>query len=126
MINIRQLECLRAVMMSGNMTQAAESLGIAQPSASSLIANLEHALGFKLFERVKGRLVATPEAKVLMPDVQRTLESVELTEHRARQIRDNRRGDLVVVSYPDIAIDFLPEALSDFLADRPPLRPAVL
>ncbi|MEQ8339756.1 MAG: LysR substrate-binding domain-containing protein [Marinovum algicola] len=122
MINIRQLECLRAVMMSGNMTQAAESLGIAQPSASSLIANLEHALGFKLFERVKGRLVATPEAKVLMPDVQRTLESVELTEHRARQIRDNRRGDLVVVSYPDIAIDFLPEALSDFLADRPSVR----
>ena len=104
------------------MTQAAESLGIAQPSASSLIANLEHALGFKLFERVKGRLVATPEAKVLMPDVQRTLESVELTEHRARQIRDNRRGDLVVVSYPDIAIDFLPEALSDFLADRPSVR----
>ncbi len=104
------------------MTQAAETLGIAQPSASSLIANLEHALGFQLFDRVKGRLVATPEAKFLMPDVQRTLESVELTEHRARQIRDNLRGDLVIVSYPDIAIDFLPEALSDFLTDRPSVR----
>ncbi len=104
------------------MTQAAQNLGIAQPSASSLIANLEHALGFKLFDRVKGRLVATPEAKFLMPDVQRTLESVELTEHRARQIRDNLRGDLVIVSYPDIAIDFLPEALSDFLSDRPSVR----
>ncbi|ETX27743.1 hypothetical protein RISW2_11550 [Roseivivax isoporae LMG 25204] len=97
-------------------------LGIAQPSASSLIANLEHALGFKLFDRVKGRLVATPEAKFLMPDVQRTLESVELTKHRARQIRDNRRGDLVIVSYPDLAIDFLPEVLSAFLADRPAVR----
>ncbi|MDN3722320.1 LysR substrate-binding domain-containing protein [Roseibium salinum] len=122
MINIRQLQCLRAIMMSGNMTQAAEILGIAQPSASSLIANLEHTLGFRLFDRVKGRLVATPEAKFLMPDVNRTLESVELTEHRARQIRDNRRGDLTIVSYPDIAIDFLPEVLSGFLADRPSVR----
>lgn len=122
MINIRQLQCLRAIMMSGNMTQAAEMLGIAQPSASSLISNLEHALGFRLFDRVKGRLVATPEAKFLMPDVNRTLESVELTEHRARQIRDNRRGDLTIVSYPDIAIDFLPEALSDFLSEKPAVR----
>lgn len=97
-------------------------MGIAQPSASSLIANLEHALGFRLFDRVKGRLVATPEAKFLMPDVNRTLESVELTEHRARQIRDNRRGDLTIVSYPDIAIDFLPEVLSHFLSDRPTVR----
>ena len=119
MINIRQLQCLRAIMLTGNMTQAAETLGIAQPSASSLIANLEHTLGFALFDRVKGRLVATAEAKYLMPDVNRTLESVELTEQRARQIRDNRRGDLTIVSYPDIAIDFLPETLSGFLEDKP-------
>ncbi|MET4129761.1 DNA-binding transcriptional LysR family regulator [Roseovarius sp. MBR-38] len=122
MINLRQLQCLRAIMRCGNMTQAAAMLGIAQPSASSLIANLEHALGFCLFERVKGRLVPTPEARFLMPDVDRTLESVELTEHRARQIRDNRRGDLTIVSFPDIAIDVLPGALSAFLKDRPSIR----
>ena len=122
MINFRQLQCLRAIIMTGSMTQAAELLGIAQPSASSLIANLEHSLGFKLFDRVKGRLVATQEARFLMPDVDRTLESIELTEHRARQIRDNRRGDLTIVSYPDIAIDFLPEILSEFLEDKPSVR----
>ena len=49
------------------MTQAAEMLDIAQPSASSLIANLEHELGFKLFQRIKGRLIATPEAHTLLP-----------------------------------------------------------
>lgn len=119
MLNIRQLECFRAIMTTGSMTQAAKSLGIAQPSASSLIANLEHSLGFALFERVKGRLAATPEAKNLMPDVITALESVELTEHRARQIKGNRQGDLSIVSYPDIAIDFLPGMLSRFLQDRP-------
>lgn len=104
------------------MTQAAEMLDIAQPSASSLIANLEHELGFKLFQRIKGRLVATPEAHTLLPDVTRTLGSVELTEHRARQIKEDRQGDLSVVSYPDFAIDFLPKLMSQFLEFRPGVR----
>ena len=107
LLNIKQLECFRAIMRIGNMTQAAQMLGIAQPSASSLITNLEHTLGFKLFERIKGRLIATPEAQILLADVARTLESVELTEHHARQIREDRKGDLAIVSYTDIAIDSL-------------------
>jgi DNA-binding transcriptional LysR family regulator len=122
MLNIRQLECFRAVMTTGNMTLAAEMLGIAQPSASSLIANLEHGLGFNLFERSKGRLVATPEARALLPDVTLALETVELTEHRARQIKEDRQGDLSIVSYPDIAVDFLPSLLSRFLSGRPGVR----
>ncbi len=104
------------------MTQAAEMLDIAQPSASSLIANLEHELGFKLFQRIKGRLIATPEAHTLLPDVTRTLGSVELTEHRARQIKEDRQGDLSIVSYPDFAIDFLPDLMSKFLEFRPSIR----
>ncbi|MDG1935667.1 MAG: LysR substrate-binding domain-containing protein [Paracoccaceae bacterium] len=122
LLNIKQLECFRAIMRTGNMTQAAQMLGIAQPSASSLITNLEHTLGFKLFERIKGRLIATPEAQILLADVARTLESVELTEHHARQIREDRKGDLAIVSYPDIAIDFLPDLLSKFLENRSGIR----
>jgi len=122
MLNIRQLECFRAIMTTGSMTQAAETLGIAQPSASSLISNLEHAFGFALFERVKGRLVATPEAEALISDVTRALESVELTEHRAHQIKEDRHGDLSIVSYPDIAVDFLPALLSSFLSSRSGVR----
>lgn len=122
LLNIKQLECFRAIMRIGNMTQAAQMLGIAQPSASSLITNLEHTLGFKLFERIKGRLIATPEAQILLADVARTLESVELTEHHARQIREDRKGDLAIVSYPDIAIDFLPDLLSKFLENRSGIR----
>lgn len=122
MLNIRQLECFRAIMTTGNMTRAAEVLGIAQPSASALIANLEHSLGFDLFERRKGRLIATPEARSILPDVTRTLESVELTAHHARQIKEDRQGDLSIVSYPDISVDFLPDLLSRFLESRTGVR----
>lgn len=116
--NLRQFECLRAIITTGSMTQAAESLGISQPSASNLISNLELILGFKLFDRVKGRLVATPEAKYLLPDVARALDDIELAMQKATQIKENRLGDLTIASYPDIAIDFLPKVLSTLIAGR--------
>lgn len=125
-MNIRQFECLRAIMTTGSLTQAAVSLGISQPSASSLIANLEHNLGFKLFKRVKRRLVATPEAQLLLPHVTQALESIDLAMHKADQIRNNRHGDLTIAAYPDIAIDFLPKVMSKLLADKPSIKATLL
>ena len=117
-MKLRQFECLRALMDTGNMTRAAELLGIAQPSVSSMISNLEHELGFKLFDRRKGRLIATHEAEYILPDILRTLESVEFTRQNARQIRDNSFGDLTIAAFPDIAIDFLPSVISNFLSEH--------
>lgn len=125
-MNFRQLECFREVLVAGTVTGAANSLGISQPSASNLIANLEREMGFELFKRIKGRLVATPEAHYLWSDVERTLESVELTAQRAQQIRDQRFGNLVVAAYPDFAIDFLPRIISRFRDGRPDLRVRLL
>ena len=125
-MNFRQLECFREIMTTGTVTGAAKALGISQPSASSLIANLERELGFALFRRTRGRLAPTPEAHYLSSDVERTLDSVELTAQRARQIRDQTFGNLVIAAYPDIAIDFLPRVVSRFRAGRPELRVTVL
>lgn len=125
-MNFRQLECFRQTLATGTVTGAAKAMGISQPSASILVANLERELGFALFKRINGRLSATPEAQYLWRDVERTLESVELTIQRARQIRDQQFGNLVVATYPDIAVDFLPRIVSDFRADRPDLQVRIL
>ncbi len=121
-MNIRQLECFRAVMVTGMMTRAADFLGITQPSVSNLIANLEYEIGFELFKRSKGRLIPTPEAHYFYKDVDRTLGSIELTAHTARQIRDRELGNLVIASYPGIAFDLLPNVLSEFISRRPKVR----
>jgi DNA-binding transcriptional LysR family regulator len=105
-------------LVTGTVTGAAKVLGISQPSTSSLIANLERELGFALFRRARGRLEPTPEAQYLSSDVQQILDSIELTTQRAKQIRDQRIGSLVVATYPDIAIDFLPKVISQFREDR--------
>jgi DNA-binding transcriptional LysR family regulator len=125
-MNIRHLECFREILVTGTVTGAAKVLGISQPSASSLIANLERELGFALFKRGRGRLEPTPEAQYLSSDVQQTLDSIELTTQRAKQIRDQRVGSLVVATYPDIAIDFLPKVISQFREDRQDLQITIL
>lgn len=121
-MNVRQLECFRAVMVTGTMTRAAETLGISQPAVSNLIAALEHHVGFTLFVRRKGRLMPTPEASYFYEEVNHTLDSFERISQTAHEIRDRRKGRLVVASYPGIAIHFLPRVIASFMAVRPEVR----
>lgn len=114
-MKLRQLECLRAIITTGSMTAAAEMLRVAQPSVSSMIANLEYELGFKLFFRQQGRLSVTPEARHILPDILRTLDCVEFTRQNARQIKERKLGDLTIAAFPDIAVEFLPRIISGFM-----------
>jgi len=68
-MNFRQLEAFREVMRCGTVSRAAEIMGITQPAVSRSIAELEAAVDFPLFDRVKGRLVVTPEGQSFFRDV---------------------------------------------------------
>ena len=39
-MNLRHLEAFRAVMLSGSVTQAAQSLNLSQPAVSKMLAEL--------------------------------------------------------------------------------------
>lgn len=121
-MNVRQLECLRAVLDTGTVTRAAAQLAISQPAVSNIIAGLEHELGFALFTRANGRLRPTAEAAALYEDVARTLGSLDRTRQTAQAIRNRTRGSLVIASYPGLALEFLPRVVSAFLATRPEVR----
>jgi hypothetical protein len=60
MLNLRQLEAFRALMLTGTTVQAAAMLGITQPVISRLISDLEFQSGLSLFVRSGGRLRPTP------------------------------------------------------------------
>ena len=62
-LNLRQIEVFRAVMITGSVSGAAQLLFVSQPAVSRLLSQTENRLGFALFERIKGRLHATAEAK---------------------------------------------------------------
>jgi len=50
-LRLRDLHVLFTVVQHGSMAKAAVELGISQPAVSDVIANLEHAVGVRLFDR---------------------------------------------------------------------------
>lgn len=68
-LRFRQLQAFHAIVETGTVTGAAVLLGISQPGISNLLAQLEHQTRFKLFERVRGRLITTPEANMLYHEI---------------------------------------------------------
>nr|WP_282970087.1 LysR substrate-binding domain-containing protein [Burkholderia cenocepacia] len=118
-VKIRQLEAFRAVMLYQTVTLASEMLHISQPATTRLLADLESSVGFKLFDRIKGRLHPTVEAQTLFDEVQRSLSGVDRIARVAEEIRTRQRGALQIASAPSLALSFLPHAIADYLTTRP-------
>ncbi|WP_268810299.1 LysR family transcriptional regulator, partial [Vibrio parahaemolyticus] len=70
-MNLRQLEVFYAIMQARTVSGAARLLHVSQPNVTRVLAHTEQQLGFALFERVKGRLVPTQEAKALLPEAEK-------------------------------------------------------
>jgi DNA-binding transcriptional LysR family regulator len=125
-MNIRQLRCFETLMVLGTATDAAAALGISQPAVSVAIASLEKELGFALFERVKGRLRPTREAQFLLDDAKSAVGAIDRAVQTARAVRNHTHGNLVIASYPGIALEFLPRVIAKFLKPRPGVRVELL
>jgi DNA-binding transcriptional LysR family regulator len=106
-------------MLCQTVTKAAEMLHISQPAATRLIADLEENVGFALFERLRGRLIPTPEAQTLFEEVQLSLLGVDRIARTAQEIRHVQRGVLQVAAAPALALSFLPKVTAQFLRERP-------
>ena len=77
-LSLRQIEVFRAVMLSGSLNAAAAVLRTSQPSLSRIVRRTEDVLGFRLFEREKGRLLSpTKEAGVLFAHVGRVYQQLD-------------------------------------------------
>ncbi|HSV81555.1 MAG TPA: LysR substrate-binding domain-containing protein [Ramlibacter sp.] len=125
-MRIRQLEAFRAVMLCQTVTKASEMLHVSQPAVTRLVADLEESVGFALFERVRGRLVPTPEAQTLFEEVQQSLIGIDRIARTAQEIRQVQRGALVVAAAPALSLSFLPRVTAQFLRERPQAQISLL
>ena len=115
----RQIEAFRAIMLTGTITQAAEFLSISQPAVSTLLGNLEHELGYKLFQRQHGRLVVTSEAEALYPEIERAFVGLDDISAAAFAIGRMQTGIVRLAVMPALAGNLLMDAMASFLKERP-------
>lgn len=115
----RQVEVFRAVMHTGNVTQAALALHTSQPTVSRELARLEQVLQINLFDRVRGRLRPTARALALLEEVQRSYLGLERIAAAARSLREFTQGRLAIACLPALAHGLLPLATQRFVAGHP-------
>ncbi|KXF75934.1 LysR family transcriptional regulator [Paramesorhizobium deserti] len=118
-MNFRQIEAFRAVIISGTASRAAELMGVTQPAVSRLIGELEAAIGFPLFDRVKGRLVPTPEAEIFYRDVETSFRGLDRLRSTAARIRDFGSGHIRVASLAAAGSTVVPRAVRKFKESFP-------
>ncbi|MBB1628014.1 LysR family transcriptional regulator [Achromobacter sp. UMC71] len=120
-MRLRHIEIFEAIRRTGSLTQAAAALHITQPAASKLLASAEAQLGFRLFDRVKGRLVATREADILTPEVARLNQDLDSVRRLAASLRDRPHAHLRLGCAPALGLGLLPGVVRDSRQAQPGL-----
>ena len=118
-MNFRQLEIYRALMIGGSASRAADLLNITQPAVSRAVSELEHRVGFSLFDRVKGRLVPTPEGQMFFRDVSGAFQGLDSLRASAARIRDFGSGSLKIASLAALGSTLVPRAVRRFREINP-------
>ena len=121
-LNLRQIEIFRAVMTTGSISGASQLLFVSQPAVSRLLSHTEQRIGFPLFERIKGRLYSTPEAKKLFHEVESVYQAVQRVHELAQDLSQHRSGILNIVSSPSIGQMIVPQAIAIFRARYPDVK----
>jgi DNA-binding transcriptional LysR family regulator len=121
-INSRQIEAFRAVMLTGAMTAAAEIIHVTQPAVSRLIRNLEAELDLALFDRRGNHVLPTAQAHALLAEVERSFVGLRQIRDFAEDLRTGQGGSLKIAALPALATGFLPRFIAKFTRERPRLK----
>ncbi|ODT83957.1 MAG: LysR family transcriptional regulator [Pelagibacterium sp. SCN 64-44] len=112
MLTLRQIEVLRAIMVTGSIAGAARLLNVAAPGISRLMKYTEKSLGVRLFDRRAGRYVPTPQARNifdLLDTVHRKIEDLQLA---VDELGRGKGETLRVASVPSIGSVMMPRAVA--------------
>ena len=107
------------LMRCGTVTGAAAMLNISQPALSQILLHAEDQLGFKLFNRVRGRLVPTQEAEELYPEAERIFSELGALRRRTRDMRFGRTGLVRMGASAPPSMAIVPKALALFREAHP-------
>ncbi len=100
---LRQIEVLRAVMMTGTIKGAAELLNVSAPGISRLVKHLEQSLDLRLFERKAGVFVPAVEALGIFEMIHQVYRQVENLNTSLSALSKGADAHLSFASAPSIA-----------------------
>jgi DNA-binding transcriptional LysR family regulator len=121
-MNLRQMEVFRAVMLTGGVGGAAQLLHVSQPAISKVLAQAQKQAGFALFERVKGRLLPTPEGQQLHQEIDALWRGVERVRDVSRSLAEPQTGTLRLAVSASLASFLVPRTVAQLCERFPRLK----
>ncbi len=102
-LTLRQVEVIRAVMMTGTIAGAADFLNVSPPGISRLLKHTEESLGVRLFERRGGLFVPAAEAAMVFEQIHQVYEKMGGLTHALASLKRGRDAELAFASVPSVA-----------------------
>jgi DNA-binding transcriptional LysR family regulator len=102
-LTLRQVEVIRAVMMTGTIVGAAELLNVSAPGISRLVRHAEESLGVRLFERKGGLFVPAAEAARVFEQIHQVYEKMTGLSYALASLKQGRDVELAFGAVPSIA-----------------------
>ena len=118
-MQLQQLRYFVAVSETRHFTQAADLLGVSQPTLSKQIHTLEATLGAPLFERIRGAVALTAAGETLLPLARRMVADADAARDAVRDIIGLRRGEVRLGATPSLCSSLVPGVLRRFRAEHP-------
>ena len=119
--SLQALRLFVRVARTGSFSRAGRELGLSQPSASRIIAELEHKIGAALLTRTTRALTLTEAGADYLTRIEPLLAALEEADHAARGTGE-LRGQLRIGLSSSFAVREIIPRLPAFLERHPALR----
>ncbi|MEO0973886.1 MAG: LysR family transcriptional regulator, partial [Pseudomonadota bacterium] len=120
-LSLRQLQYVIAVDEMRNFRRAAELCHVSQPSLSAQLAQLEDALGVRVFERSRRQVLPTTAGEEIIRRARRVLLEADDLLEAAQRLGDPLAGTLRVGVIPTVSPYLLPDTAPRITEAHPQL-----
>jgi DNA-binding transcriptional LysR family regulator len=118
-LRLRDLRVFFAVIQAGSLSKAAERLHVSHPAVSQVIADLEHTIGVKLFDRSSRGVEPTIYAQALLARGRAAFDELKQGLKDIEFLTDPASGELTIGYSQSIADTLLPQII-DIFSERHP------
>ena len=118
-LRLRDLRVLFEVMQSGTLAKAALQLRVSQPAVSQVIADLEHALGVKLFDRSSRGVEPTLYARALLARGRAAFDELRQGIRDIEFLANPTAGELTIAYPESLSLTVLPQIIERFSEKHP-------
>ena len=115
-LKLRNLEIFMAVAGAGTMGGAAAELAVSQPVISKAIADLEYALGVRLFHRSRRGVELTDYGQSLRDSSIAVFDELKQSVARLEALSDPAAGEVRIGATSPLAGGLIPAAISRMCA----------